>query len=77
MGAIGSSADNAWAESFNAVLEHEVLQEAKKFASQLVCPRDVFRWCPRYNTVRRNSWCKYLAPAVFEERGPVILRSAF
>ncbi|QGU07601.1 hypothetical protein COCCU_08385 [Corynebacterium occultum] len=29
-----------------------------------------------HNTVRRHSWCRYLAPAVFEERGSVILRSA-
>ncbi|AGN19081.1 hypothetical protein C627_07295 [Corynebacterium glutamicum ZL-6] len=28
------------------------------------CP-DALRWCTRYNTVRRHSWCKYLAPAVF------------
>ncbi|OLN14478.1 integrase, partial [Corynebacterium diphtheriae] len=37
---------------------------------------DVFRWCTRYNTTRRRSWCKYLTPAVFEERGPAILKSA-
>lgn len=76
MGGVGTSADNALAESFNAALKREVLQDAKTFANQLQCRRDVFRWCSRYNTVRRHSWCKYLAPAVFEERCPVILKSA-
>nr|WP_156119406.1 IS3 family transposase [Corynebacterium humireducens] len=76
MGAIGASADNALAESFNAALKREVLQDAKTFTNQLQCRRDVFRWCTRYNTTRRHSWCKYLAPAVFEERCPVMLRSA-
>ena len=76
MGSIGTSADNALAESFNAAMKREVLQDSKTFMNQLICRRDVFRWCTRYNTVRRHSWCKYLAPAVFEERGSVILKSA-
>nr|WP_173362552.1 IS3 family transposase [Corynebacterium efficiens] len=76
MGSIGTSADNALAESFNAAMKREVLQDSKTFINQLICRRDVFRWCTRYNTVRRHSWCKYLAPAVFEERGPAILKSA-
>ena len=76
MGSIGTSADNALAESFNAAMKREVLQDSKTFANQLICRRDVFRWCTRYNTVRRHSWCKYLAPVVFEERGPAILKSA-
>ena len=76
MGSIGTSADNALAESFNAALKREVLQDSKTFANQLICRRDVFRRCTRYNTVRRHSWCKYLAPVVFEERCPAILRSA-
>ena len=75
MGSIGTSADNALAESFNAAMKREVLQDSKTFMNQLICRRDVFRWCTRYNTVRRHSWCKYLAPAVFEERGSVILKS--
>ncbi|MDN6457843.1 MAG: integrase core domain-containing protein, partial [Yaniella sp.] len=76
MGSIGTSADNALAESFNAALKREVLQDSKTFANQLMCRRDVFRWCARYNTVRRHSWCKYLAPVVFEERGSASLRTA-
>lgn len=76
MGKIGTSADNALAESFNAAVKREVLQDAKTFANQLQCRRDVFRWCTRYNTTRRHSWCGYLAPAVFEERHLVMLKSA-
>lgn len=75
-GIIGTSADNALAESFNAALKGEVLQDSKTFANHLVCRRGVFRWCTRYNTVRRHSWCRYLAPAVFESRNLAILRSA-
>lgn len=75
-GAIGTSADNALAESFNAALKREVLQDSKIFANQLICRQEVFRWCTRYNTMRRHSWCGYLAPAVFEERDPAILKSA-
>ena len=45
MGAVGTSADNSLAESFNAALKREVLQDSKTFANQLVCRREVFRWC--------------------------------
>lgn len=76
MGAIGASADNALAESFNAALKREVLKDVKTFANQLVCRRDVFRWCVRYNTVRRHSWCGYLSPKVYEARGSGSLRIA-
>ncbi|ALP50070.1 integrase [Corynebacterium glutamicum] len=76
MDAVGTSADNSLAESFNAALKREVLQDSKTFASQLVCRREVFRWCARYNTNRRHSWCGYVAPAVFEAQGSAILKSA-
>ncbi|MGO1465132.1 MAG: IS3 family transposase [Candidatus Corynebacterium faecigallinarum] len=74
MGAIGTSADNALAESFNAALKREVLQDAKTFTNQLECRRDVFRWCIRYNTVRRHSWCGYLTPQAFESQSSGKLR---
>ncbi|QGU07602.1 hypothetical protein COCCU_08390 [Corynebacterium occultum] len=45
MGSIGASAGNALAESFNAALKREVLQDSKTFKNQLLCRRDVFRWC--------------------------------
>ena len=66
MGAVGTSADNSLAESFNATLKREVLKDKKVFANQLVCRRDVFAWCARYNTSRRHSWCKYLTPTEYE-----------
>ncbi|MFW9034508.1 hypothetical protein [Corynebacterium striatum] len=28
--------------------------------------REIFRWCMRYNTRRRHSWCNLLAPDTFE-----------
>lgn len=40
MGAIGTSADNSLAESFNAALKREVLQDQVTFANQLVCRRE-------------------------------------
>lgn len=68
MGAGGTSADNALAESFNATLKREVLEDEKTFVNQLVCRRDVFRWCVRYNMTRRHSWCGYLPPQTYEAR---------
>lgn len=62
MGAVGSSADNALAESFNATLKREVLRDAKVFPNMLSCRRQVFAWCARYNTKRLHTWCNYQAP---------------
>lgn len=50
MGAVGSSADNALAESFNATLKREFLQGAATWLDELTCRREVFRWATRYNT---------------------------
>ena len=55
-------------QSFNSTLKREVLQDRKTFANQLECRRQVFRWCARYNTSRRHSWCGYQAPNTFEEK---------
>lgn len=66
MGAAGSSADNPLAESFNGTLKREVLKDQKVFSNQLVCRRDVFAWCARYNTTRRHSWFKYLTLIEYE-----------
>lgn len=66
MGAVGSSADNALAESFNAVLKREVLQDAACWADELSCRRQVFKWLTRYNTRRRHSWCSYQSPIAYE-----------
>ena len=66
MGAIGSSADNALAESFNATLKREVLQDAHTWSDEATCRREVFRWIVRYNTRRRHSWCRYRSPSTHE-----------
>lgn len=66
MGAVGSSADNALAESFNATLKREVLQDAACWTDELTCRRQVFKWLIRYNTKRRHSWCRYTPPVAYE-----------
>ena len=66
MGAVGSSADNALAESFNAALKREVLQDAKTWSDELTCRRQVFKWLTRYNTKRRHTWCRYKTPIAYE-----------
>ena len=68
MGAVGSSADNALAESFNATIKREVLQDAACWPDELTCRRQVFRWLVRYNNRRRHSWCGYLSPSTYEAR---------
>ena len=66
IGRIGSSADNAMAESFNASLKRETLQSARGWDSAEVCRREVFRWVTRYNTRRRNSAQDCRSPLAFE-----------
>ena len=62
----GTSADNALAESFNAALKREVLQDRTCWADAATCRREVFRWLARYNTKRRHSYCRHLSPANYE-----------
>jgi transposase InsO family protein len=66
MGAVGSSADNALAESFNATLKREVLQDHTTWPDEATCRRQLFRWLARYNTRRRHSRCGYRTPAAYE-----------
>ena len=76
MGAVGSSADNALAESFNATLKREVLQDQHNWPDELVCRRQVFKWLTRYNTKRRHSWCRYQSPSTYEARWATTLPTA-
>ena len=76
MGAVGSSADNALAESFNATIKREVLQDAACWTDELTCRRQVFRWLTRYNTRRRHSWCRYQSPVAYETGYAATLPSA-
>ena len=66
MGGVGSSADNALAESFNATLKREVLQDRSCWPDAATCRREVFRWLARYNTKRRHSRCRQSSPATYE-----------
>jgi transposase InsO family protein len=66
MGAVGSSADNALAESFNATLKRETLAGAAGWDSSAQARREVFAWITRYNTRRRHSTCGYLSPNSYE-----------
>ena len=66
MGRIGSSADNAMAESFNATLKRETLQGARRWASKEECRAEVFRWIVRYNNRRKHSSLGYKSPLDFE-----------
>jgi len=74
MGAVGTSADNALAESFNATLKRETLQGAQAWPDQATCRRAVFGWVNRYNTRRRHSYCGQQAPTVYEQQHAATLQ---
>ena len=74
MGAVGTSADNALAESFNASLKRETLQGGHAWPDAASCRREVFRWVTRYNTRRRHSWCGQQAPIIYEQRHAAMLQ---
>ena len=66
MGAVGTSADNALAESFNASLKRETLQGAARWDNAAQARLAVFTWITRYNTRRRHSYCGHLSPNTYE-----------
>ncbi|MGW6681184.1 IS3 family transposase [[Kitasatospora] papulosa] len=66
MSAVGSSADNALAESFNAPFKRETLQERKSWPTEREARLDAFRWLHRYNTRRRHSHLGQRSPIAFE-----------
>jgi transposase InsO family protein len=68
LGSVGTSADNALAESFNATLKRETLTGAAAFADEATCRREIFRWATRYNTKRRHSYCNNLSPNTYENQ---------
>ena len=67
-GAVGTSADNAAAESFNATLKRETLQGAKRWPGAHAARLAVFRWITRYNTRRLHSALGYRSPLDYEHR---------
>jgi transposase InsO family protein len=75
-GAVGTSADNAAAESFNATLKRETLQGKKRWSGAREARLAVFRWVTRYNTRRRHSGLGYISPIAFEQRSVSCFRVA-
>jgi transposase InsO family protein len=76
MGAVGTSADNALAESFNAALKRETLRGARRFDGAHACRLAVFRWTTRYNTRRRHSANGQQAPIAYEQQSATLTLAA-
>jgi transposase InsO family protein len=68
MSPVGSSADNALAESFNATFKRETLQGRRCFADEREARLTAFRWLHRYNTVRRHSRLGQQSPITYETK---------
>jgi transposase InsO family protein len=66
MGAVGSSADNAAAESLNATFKRETLQGAPTWPTERDARLAVFGWAHRYNTRRRHSHLGQQSPIHYE-----------
>jgi transposase InsO family protein len=66
MSAVGSSADNALAEAFNATFKRETLQGRRAFTDEREARLTTFRWLHRYNTVRRHSRLGQQSPTTYE-----------
>ncbi|WP_344302472.1 IS3 family transposase, partial [Paractinoplanes deccanensis] len=66
MSKVGSSADNALAESFNATFKRETLQGRRAFTDEREARLASFRWLHRYNTVRRHSRLGQQSPVTYE-----------
>lgn len=75
-GAVGTSADNAAAESFNASLKRETLQGRKRWSGAREARLAVFRWVTRYNTRRRHSALGQISPVAFEQRSVTLAAAA-
>ncbi|WTC15900.1 IS3 family transposase [Streptomyces cellulosae] len=76
MGAVGTSADNALAESFNAALKRETLRGARRFDGAHACRLAVYRWTTRYNTRRRHSANGQQAPIAYEQQSATLTLAA-
>jgi transposase InsO family protein len=75
-GAVGTSADNAAAEAFNATLKRETLQGAKRWSGAHAARLAVFRWINRYNTWRRHSALDHMTPIAYEQRSVTLATAA-
>jgi transposase InsO family protein len=68
MGHIGSSYDNALAESFFAILKRELPKAATGWDTESQARQQLFRWIAFYNHRRRHSAIGYLSPTDYETR---------
>ncbi|WAX82153.1 IS3 family transposase [Streptomyces sp. KMM 9044] len=75
-GAVGTSADNAAAESFNASLKRETLQRRKRWSGAREARLAVFRWVTRYNTKRRHSALGQISLITYEQRSITLATAA-
>ena len=75
-GAVGTSADNAAAESFNATMKRETFHGRKRWSGAREARLAVFRWATRYNTRRRHSSIGQISPIAFEQQRSVTLANA-
>lgn len=66
MSAVGNSADNALAESFNAICKRETLQGRRTWPDEREARLDLFRRRHRYNTRRRHSSLEQRSPIAYE-----------
>ncbi|KOV55819.1 integrase [Streptomyces sp. MMG1121] len=76
MAAVGTSADNAAAESFFASLKREILPGRRGWPTERAARLAIFRWLGFYNHQRRHSTIGYLAPVVFEQRSTTLAIAA-
>ncbi|MGX1027527.1 transposase InsO family protein [Streptomyces ambofaciens] len=67
MGRLGSSYDNALAESFFQGLKRELFH-GRRLTSKAQPRLELFSWLAYYNRRRRHSALGYLAPAEFEQQ---------
>ncbi|WP_371640752.1 IS3 family transposase [Streptomyces virginiae] len=67
MGRVGSSYDNALAESFFQGLKRELLH-GLRWTSKAQTRLELFRWLSYYNRRRRHSALGYLTPAEYEQQ---------
>ncbi|MCX5233544.1 IS3 family transposase [Streptomyces sp. NBC_00233] len=75
-GAVGTSADNAAAESLNATMKRETLQGRKRWNGAREARLSVFRRATRYNTRRRHSRLGQISPIAYEQRSTTLATAA-
>ncbi|MEV8477489.1 IS3 family transposase [Streptomyces sp. NPDC051173] len=67
MGRVGSSYDNALAESFWQGLKRETMHQ-RLFSTVRQARLEIFQWLTYYNARRRHSALNYLSPVEFEQQ---------